>query len=42
MLAVNARNEGAIAAYQKIGFVDTGQRHEEGFGPQFIFVKPMA
>ena len=42
MLAVNARNEAAIAAYRKIGFVDTGQRHEEGFGAQFIFVKPMA
>jgi len=42
MLAVNARNEAAITAYQRIGFVDTGQRHEEGFGPQFIFVKPLA
>ncbi|HVK43219.1 MAG TPA: GNAT family N-acetyltransferase [Phenylobacterium sp.] len=41
MLAVNARNTPAIAAYQKIGFVDTGERHDEGRGPQFIFAKPM-
>lgn len=42
MLAVNARNEAAIAAYRRIGFVDTGRRHDEGAGDQFIFVKPMA
>ncbi|MDP3855345.1 N-acetyltransferase [Phenylobacterium sp.] len=42
MLAVNERNTAAIAAYRKIGFVDTGQRHEEGQGPQLVFVKPMA
>jgi len=42
MLAVNARNTPAIAAYQKIGFVDTGARHDEGRGPQLIFAKPMA
>jgi len=41
MLAVNARNTGAIEAYRKIGFVDTGQRHEEGMGPQYIFAKPL-
>src|SRR5690606_26150013 len=28
MLAVNARNLGAIEAYRRIGFVDTGRRHE--------------
>lgn len=42
MLAVNARNEAAIAAYRKIGFVDTGVRHDEGHGPQFVFAKPLA
>ena len=37
----NARNLPAIEAYRKIGFVDTGGRHEEGFGPQLIFAKPL-
>ncbi|HEY9234775.1 MULTISPECIES: GNAT family N-acetyltransferase [Phenylobacterium] len=41
MLAVNSRNTAAINAYRKIGFVDTGQRHEEGMGPQYIFAKPL-
>lgn len=41
MLAVNARNAPAIAAYEKIGFVDTGLRHEGPQGAQFVFVKPM-
>lgn len=41
MLAVNARNEAAIAAYRRIGFVDTGLRHEEGHGPQYVFAKPV-
>lgn len=41
MLAVNSRNVGAIEAYRRIGFVDTGQRHEEGMGPQYIFAKPL-
>lgn len=41
MLAVNARNVAAISAYGKIGFVDTGARHEEGYGPQYIFAKPL-
>lgn len=42
MLAVNARNEPAIAAYRKIGFVDTGSRYEGPQGPQFVFAKPVA
>ena len=25
----------------RIGFIDTGVRHEEGFGPQLIFAKPL-
>jgi ribosomal protein S18 acetylase RimI-like enzyme len=41
MLAVNARNTPAIAAYQRMGFVDTGERHQEDLGPQLIFAKPM-
>lgn len=41
MLAVNARNEAAIAAYRKIGFVDTGVRHEDGHGSQCVFAKPV-
>ena len=41
MLAVNARNLAAIEAYRKIGFIDTGGRHEESFGPQLIFAKPL-
>jgi ribosomal protein S18 acetylase RimI-like enzyme len=41
MLAVNAHNTPAIGAYQKMGFVDTGARHEEDVGPQLIFAKPM-
>lgn len=41
MLAVNARNEPAIAAYRKIGFVDTGARHQDRHGPQYIFAKPV-
>jgi ribosomal protein S18 acetylase RimI-like enzyme len=42
MLAVNARNTGAIAAYRKIGFVDTGVRHDEGpHGVQYVFAKPL-
>jgi ribosomal protein S18 acetylase RimI-like enzyme len=42
MLAVNARNDPAIAAYRKIGFVDTGARHDGPQGPQFVFAKPVA
>ncbi|MFN3513282.1 MAG: GNAT family N-acetyltransferase [Phenylobacterium sp.] len=42
MLAVNARNEGAIAAYGRMGFVDTGVRHDEGYGPQYVFAKPLS
>ncbi|WP_293401305.1 GNAT family N-acetyltransferase [Phenylobacterium sp.] len=41
MLAVNARNVAAIEAYRKIGFIDTGERHEGGFGAQLIFAKPL-
>ena len=39
--ARSARNVAAIEAYRKIGFIDTGVRHEEGFGPQLIFAKPL-
>lgn len=42
MLAVNARNEPAIAAYRKIGFVDTGSRYDGPQGAQFVFAKPVA
>lgn len=41
MLAVKADNAGAIAAYQKMGFVDTGRRHDEGDGERHVFVKPL-
>jgi RimJ/RimL family protein N-acetyltransferase len=41
MLAVNSLNEPAIAAYRKIGFVDTGRRFEEEPAPKLIFAKPL-
>lgn len=42
MLAVNALNQPAIAAYQRIGFVDTGGRFEEEPAPKLIFAKPLS
>jgi RimJ/RimL family protein N-acetyltransferase len=42
MLAVNARNDAAMAAYRKIGFVDTGVRHQGDHGEQYVFAKPLS
>ena len=41
MLAVNELNAAAIAAYRRIGFIDTGQRFDDAPAAQLIFVKPM-
>lgn len=41
MLAVNSLNLPAIAAYQKIGFIDTGDVFHEAPAPKLIFVKPL-
>ena len=41
MLAVNERNQPAIEAYRKIGFVDTGQRFVEEPAAKLIFAKPL-
>ena len=41
MLAVNERNQPAIEAYRKIGFVDTGQRFAEEPAAKLIFAKPL-
>lgn len=41
MLAVNSLNLPAIAAYQRIGFIDTGDVFHEEPAPKLIFVKPL-